>query len=295
MLCETCASEPVCHITNPDTGVGTCSCFQEQTAAKPCTRQGLGAPAMPGGSELCMVSLDRGARSPGNVFYEWQQLATAPCYLLAAGNRATFSAVLSQAPPMPLGHCRMLFPAGAGAGCSAWTVVGGHRSTLRIRPLTPYVGDSGDHFLLSVSDFASVVSKKHVFRSLIRLDVWWYIVGTEWPMFRSLRRNSSQYCYEEGVAEWGQCAKDCHEARELGQQICQACPFCPCCRCVLPPNHHLQPALCPKRAPPATGSRPAECHLQPCPKVMQVRPVPPSAIIVSTSKNHLILPSPIAL
>jgi len=74
-----------------------------------------------------------------------------------------------------------------------------------------------------------------------------------------------------------------------------ACPFYPCCRCVRPPNRHLQPAPCPKRAPPATGSRPAECHLQPCPKVMQVRPVPPSAIIVSTSKNHLILPSPIAL
>lgn len=237
-LCETCPVRPVCHITDGATGVGRCSCMQQQTPLMSCNNVGL---SMPDPSQMCAVNLDLGTRNFMATVYQWELLATAPCAtvspstaycytvpgygklvvghtlaggfqlsgrrLLEAPRRFLWPLVGNTTPPAAAAApgdtllssiksfeswtsvgepCRSLVaqhlrdPALGGVsdrraleGCVHWRRVG--RDAIGIFNLT-LVGDEGDSFLLSMEDFARVVSAKGVLRSLLRWDLVGYLV-----------------------------------------------------------------------------------------------------------------------
>jgi hypothetical protein len=86
LLCQTCPSRPVCHITDGSRGIGKCSCLQQGMYVSKCAQSDQFSTKFLDPSAMCAVSTDANTVRGMSAFFTWGSLATAPCAILNSGN-----------------------------------------------------------------------------------------------------------------------------------------------------------------------------------------------------------------
>jgi hypothetical protein len=86
LLCQTCPSRPVCHITDGSSGVGKCSCLQQGMRVSSCVAAAQFTTIFLDASAMCAVSTDANTVRGMSAYFTWGSLATAPCAILNSQN-----------------------------------------------------------------------------------------------------------------------------------------------------------------------------------------------------------------
>jgi hypothetical protein len=86
LQCPMCPSDAVCHITDGSKGIGKCSCLQQGVFLSKCLPTAQFMTIFLDPSAMCAVSTDANSNRGMNAYFNWGDLATAPCALLNSHN-----------------------------------------------------------------------------------------------------------------------------------------------------------------------------------------------------------------